>query len=216
MGGLGNCFKSRKQEEENKPQQNMLSPEDKAIFECKKCRDKLKAYITRLENNAAKQKNKAKEHLKNKNRERAKMCLNQSKFYSTQVETASNQLMMITDQIIRIETTRSQKETMDVLAEGNKVLKELQKDVNIEKWEQIAEDMDDLKANQEEIGNFLKSHNVNMDEYEDGLNKDLENLIKQEGVVFDTETLPEPSKKELVQEKAEEKLDKKEEHILLA
>ena len=184
MGSLLGCNK-KKEEPKMK-----LSEEDKAIFECKKCRDNIKSYIKRLENNAIKQKNQAKEHLKNKNRERAKMCLNQSKFYTTQVESSSNQLAMIEDQIMRIETTRSQKETFAALEQGNKILKELQKEVNIEKWEKISEDMDDLRENQNEIGEFLKSHNVNMDEYEDSLNKDLENLMKSEGIILDSSTIP--------------------------
>ncbi len=211
MGGLLNCFKSAPTEE--KPQ---LTPEDKAIFECKICKDKLKSYIKRLETNAAKQRELAKEHLKKKNRDRAKMCLNQSKFYTTQIETSNNQLNMLEDQIMRIEQTRSQKETMTVLDQGNKVLKELQKEVNIERWEKISEDMDEMKDNQQEIGDFLKSHNVNMEEYDDSLNKDLEVLMKQEGVIVDDASFPEANKEPLKDEAIEEKMketEKKEEKV---
>ena len=190
MGILGCTKKS----EPPKPQ---LSAEDQAIFQCKKCRDNIKSYIKRLDNNSVKQRNQAKEHLKNKNRERAKMCLNQSKFYQTQIESSSNQLAMIEDQIIRIETTRSQKETFAALEQGNKILTELQKEVNIEKWEKISEDMDDLRENQNEIGEFLKSKNINMEEYNEGLDKDLENLMKQEGIILDSNVLPDAKTDEI-------------------
>ena len=71
--------------------------------------------------------------------------MNQSKFFTTQAEASGNQLTTIEEQILLIETTRNQKETFEVLEKGNKVLKELQMEVNIERWERISDDMKEMK-----------------------------------------------------------------------
>jgi len=71
--------------------------------------------------------------------------LNQSKFFTTQAEASGNQLTTIEEQILLIETTRNQNETFEVLEKGNKVLKELQMEVNIERWERISDDMKEMK-----------------------------------------------------------------------
>ena len=196
---------------------NQLSQEERAIYDCKKCRDNLKNYIKKLERSEKSQKDKAKEFLKEKNRPRAKMCLNRSKIFAAQIESANNNLTVIEEQILRIEQTKSQAEVFKVLETGNNVLKELQKEVNIEKWEKISEDMDDLRENQNEIGEFLKSHNVNMDEYEDSLNKDLENLMKSEGIILDSSTIPDAKTNDIkVKEdkKAKKELEKDKEMML--
>jgi len=201
MGNWLGCEKQKKTDEQN----DKLNDQDKAILQCKKCRDNIKAYIKRLENNATKQRNNAKDHLKNKNRERAKMCLNQSKFYQAQIESSSNQLSAIEEQLMLIETTRNQKDVFQALEQGNKVLKELQKEVNIEKWEKISEDMDDLRDNQKEIADFLKSKNINEEEYENSLNKDLENLMKLEGMIVDSSSIPDAKTDKIKEEKVETK-----------
>lgn len=71
--------------------------------------------------------------------------MNQSKFFTTQAEASGNQLTTIEEQILLIETTRNQNETFEVLEKGNKVLKELQMEVNIERWERISDDMKEMK-----------------------------------------------------------------------
>jgi len=181
---IGSSSSSANQDNDNFDKKvSELTDEEKAIFGCKKCKDNIKAYIKKLEYSANKQRTLAKEHLKSKNRDRAKMCLNQSKFLLKQVESSSGQLAMIEEQIFIIETTRSQKETLEVLDQGNKILKEMQKEVNIEKWEKISDDMNDIKSSQDELGEFLKKHNVNMVDYEKDLNKDLEIIMGQMGIV---------------------------------
>jgi len=186
---------------------NQLSQEERAIYDCKKCRDNLKNYIKKLERSEKSQKDKAKEFLKEKNRPRAKMCLNRSKIFAAQIESANNNLTVIEEQILRIEQTKSQAEVFKVLETGNNVLKELQKEVNIEKWEAIRDDMDDLKAQQQEIGDFLKSHNIDETESESELKRDLEKLMEQEGIKLDSE-IPNPPEKNTLKDEIPDASDK--------
>ena len=52
-----------------------LKAEDQAILKCKMCRDNIKRYIKRLENDANLKKQKAKEALQAKNKDRARLNL---------------------------------------------------------------------------------------------------------------------------------------------
>jgi len=204
MGGLYTTIFGK-----TEPEKPKLSKEDNAIFECKKTRDNIKAFIKRLEKNSTNQKNKAKEYLKQKNRDKAKIHLNQSKFYAAQVESSSNQLSAIEEQILLIEQTKSQKDTFKVLEEGNKVLKSLQKEVNIEKWEKISGDMEEMKNHQDEIGDFFKSRGIDLKEYDEDLDREVEKLMKIEENAFDKDLIPEAiSKSVMIPSKNKENVKK--------
>jgi charged multivesicular body protein 6 len=166
---------------ENKPVQhkiNHLNTEDKTILNLKLCRDNIKNYIKKLETSESKTKQKAKDELKKKDREKAKMYLSRSKLYHEQRNIAQGQLNMIEDQAMAIESAKNQREAMTVLQQGNEILKKLNEEVNVEKWENIADDMKELKQQQDEIGDFLKNHNIDEGQYEEQLNKELENLMQ--------------------------------------
>jgi charged multivesicular body protein 6 len=171
MGGLFGCEKSRLQK---------LNNQEEAIIKCKVTRDEIKKYIKILEKNEKLRKDKAKEALKSKDRDRAKMYLRQSNLYKEQINVANGQLTMLEDQIIQLESSVQMKNAIKVLEEGNKVLKQLNEEVNIEKWEKIADDMNEIKQQQDEIGNFLKSHSIDETEYNEAVDKELEALMNSE------------------------------------
>ena len=116
-----------------------LDQSEKALLDCKMVRDKIKGYIKTLERNEKLKKTKAKESLREKKKDRAKMLLKLAKMYGEQIKASDNQLTMIEDQIAQIEFTKNQAEIMKVLQQGNEALKNLQKEVNVEKWEQVKD-----------------------------------------------------------------------------
>ena len=149
---------------EKKKKEVKLDNEESAILECKMCRDKIKKYIKSLEKNAATKKEKAKEALKAKNKDRAKMNLRMEKMYRTQIQSAEGQLEMIETQISQIETAQSQRDALSVLKQGNEVLKKLQSEVNAEKFQEIADDMEELKDQQNELTEFFKARGIDEEE----------------------------------------------------
>lgn len=169
MGGL---FGRRGKKKAN------LDQTEKALLDCKMVRDKIKGYIKSLERNEKIKKEKAKEALREKKKDRAKMLLKLAKMYSEQIKTSDGQLTMIEDQIALIESSRNQAEIMKVLQQGNEALKNLQKEVNVEKWEQVKDDLDDLKERDNELTEFFKERGLNADDVEDTVNKELEELMK--------------------------------------
>ena len=71
--------------------------------------------------------------------------------YEEQVKTTDAQLEMIETQISKIENAQSQKDALRVLKQGNEALKKLQNEVNVEKFQEIADDMEELKNQNDKI-----------------------------------------------------------------
>ena len=161
-----------------KSQTPLINQEEKILLECKMTRDNIKSYIKRLERNANLKREKAKEalKLKNKDRARAKYNLKLSKMYQEQIKTADSQLTMLEEQISNIEQATTQRDAMKVLEKGNEVLKNLQKECNIEKWEKISDDMNDLKEQQDEINQFFRDRS--MDDVDDDVEEEMNKLIE--------------------------------------
>ena len=154
MGGiLGK--KSKK-----KAKLSKLGGEDKAILDCKMCRDKIKSYVKSLEKNRDTKREKIKELLKNKEKQRAKVVLKQVKMLEFQINAADGQLQMIEEQIHNLDMAVSQRDAMQVLEQGNAALKKLQSEVNVEKMQQISDDLEDAKDANRELEEFFKEHSV--------------------------------------------------------
>ena len=166
-------------------------------------RDKIKSYIKKIERTANLKRDKAKEYLKKGDKDRAKIFLKMSKMYKQQIGSAEGQLKTIEEQVALIETTLNQKEIMDVLTQGNKVLAELQKEVNVEKFEQIKEDMDEMQQTQDEINEFFLQHNTDVNELDEDIQKEMDSLNESLQKEVENE-FPEANKEEVNVEKKEE------------
>ena len=201
---MGFLFSKKKKKEVK------LDTQESAILDCKMCRDKIKKYIKSLEKNAADKKEKAKEALKAKNKDRARMNLRLEKMYREQIKAADGQLEMIENQISQIETAQSQKDAMTVLKEGNEVLKKLQSEVNVEKFQEIADDLDELKEQNNEISEFFKARGIEEEDVNDELDKLIASVQKEAAV-----DLPDANKEVLVEEVKEEKEKNKEKKVAI-
>ena len=187
----------------------VLKADEQAILKCKMCRDNIKKYIKKLEKDADLKKQKAKEALQAKNRDKAKLHLRLEKMYREQIKVADGQLEMIENQISQIETAQSQKDAMTVLQEGNAVLKKLQDEVNVDKFQEIADDLDEIKAKNDEITEFFKERGI---DEEEAVNDELDKLIASVQNEAEAE-LPSANKEKLEEEKQGEKEIKEEKKV---
>ena len=176
-----------------------LKAEDQAILKCKMCRDNIKRYIKRLENDANLKKQKAKEALQAKNKDRARLNLRMEKMYREQIKTADGQLEMIETQINQIESAQSQKDVMTVLQEGIAVLKKLQEEVNVDKYKDISDDMEEIKAKNDEITEFFKDRGIDEEVVNDELDKLIASVQQEAGA-----DLPRANEEKLEGEKQKE------------
>ena len=162
-----------------------INQEERALLDCKICRDNIKKYIKSLEKNSSLKKQKAKEALKNKNRDRAKLYMRQSKMYQEQIKASEGKLEMIETQISQIETAQNQLDVFNVLKQGNNILKKLQEEVNVEKIQEIADDLNELKEQNDEITQFFKEKGIeeNDKEIDNELDKLIDSVQKEEGKI---------------------------------
>ena len=187
--------------------QVQLSQTEKAILDCKSCRDKIKRYIKSLEQKSENSMTKVRELLQKKQRDRAKFYLKQSKLFSEQTKVADGQLEMINQQISNIESTTNMAECAAVLSNGNKVLKQLQNEVNIEHWENIRDDLDELKERDDEIKEFFKEKGIEQEELDEQCDDEINKLLEEiHGNDIDLpqvpkEKIPEDTVKESTKEK---------------
>ena len=159
--------------------QVQLSQTEKAILDCKSCRDKIKRYIKSLEQKSENSMTKVRELLQKKQRDRAKFYLKQSKLFSEQTKVADGQLEMINQQISNIESTTNMNECAAVLSNGNKVLKQLQNEVNIEHWENIRDDLEELKERDDEIKEFFKEKGIEQEELDEQCDDEINKLLEE-------------------------------------
>ena len=75
---MGTCGEDKKRKE------IPLNETEKAILECKTCRDKISKYIKRLSKKQTKSRDKAKELVRSKQKDRAKVYLRMAKLHGEQ------------------------------------------------------------------------------------------------------------------------------------
>ena len=114
--------------------------------------------------------------------------------YQEQIKTADAQLTMLEEQISNIEQATTQRDAMKVLEKGNEVLKNLQSECNIEKWEKLSEDMQDMKDQQDEINQFFRDRN--MDDVDDDVEEEMNKLMESEKSDIENE-LPSANKNDI-------------------
>ena len=123
----------------------VLSENEATLMHCKQTREKLSKYIKDLETRENNAREKAKNLLRSKQRDRAKLYLKQCKIYKDKAKIAEGKLDMIDEQIINIENAKTAKDTLNALNQGKEALHNLQNDVKIEELDKIKEDFEDLK-----------------------------------------------------------------------
>ena len=140
-----------------------------------------------------------------------KLYLKQSKFHLEQVKISEAQLTMIEEQIKNIQSTTQMLEIQGVLEKGNNVLKEMQKEMNVEKWEKIKDDMDELQEEQNEINQFFREHDIDVQQADDEVNEMFNKMEKELGL--NEEKLPEVPQGKIVIDDNKEKVEEKKEAI---
>ena len=183
---MGKLFSIKKNKDNSE-----LNAEEKTILQCKITRDNIKNYIKKLEKNSKLKREKAKESLKQKNKDRAKYNLKLSKMYSEQIKSAESQLTMLEEQISNLESAITQKEALKILEKGNEVLKNLQNECNIEKWEKISDDMNEIKEQQDEINQFFRDKNI--EDIDDDIENEMNKLMESDNDI----ELPSANKNEI-------------------
>jgi hypothetical protein len=178
MGGVKSYISSMiwKKSHDDPIHPNKITEAEMTLINLKLVRDKIKASIHNLEYKEKEFKKLAKAYLKEDNRERARNSLNRSKIFRIQIDNANAMLFTILEQISMLEKAQIESETFLILKKSNAVLKSIQ--INVEKFQEIKEDMKNVKESQDEIREFLTNHNLNDHEFNNEIDCEMERLEK--------------------------------------
>ena len=143
----------------------------------------------------------AKEKLKAGDKAGAKRLLAKKKKYVEQIKTLEGAMEMMEEQKMMLQNTAQMKDVMQAIINANEVLKDETKGVKVEDLEQMREDMDNIKADQEELNNlFIDYTEENLED----VNEELEELEKQIAQ-NDIGSLPQAHEEKLHPQKAKNK-----------
>ena len=176
---MGVCGEAQSGRKVNQKKTIQLNETENAILECKKCRDKIKQYIRRLSQKQLKSREKAKELVRSKQKDRAKVYLRMAKLHGEQIKVSEGQLEMVENQVSQIESTQNLQECMNCLKQGNEILKKMQNTIKIEEWEKVKDDMDELKEKDKEISDYLKEYGIDETQYDEEVNNELDKLLNE-------------------------------------
>ena len=136
--------------------------------------------ITNLETKTTALQNEAKQKLKAGDKTGAARLLAKKKKYVEQIKQLEGAVAMMEEQKMMLDTSLQMKGVIDTIKNTTNVVKEAQAGMSVDELDKMKEQMDDLKADQEELSNFFKEYgDQNTEDVEDEMNA-LEEEIEKE------------------------------------
>ncbi|KAG8940528.1 Vacuolar protein sorting-associated protein 20 [Tulasnella sp. 424] len=157
-----------------------ITAQDRAILSMKAQRDKLREYRKKIQVVLDQEQRIAKEALQQGNKERALTALRRRKFQESLLQKTDGQLEVLTNLVSNIEFALIEKDVMFGLEQGNKVLKQIHSEMDIEKVQKLMDDTAEGIRYQREIDEMLMS-TMSVEE---------EEAVQQELAQLQAEALP--------------------------
>ncbi|PLW28551.1 hypothetical protein PCASD_07924 [Puccinia coronata f. sp. avenae] len=168
--------------------QNRITSQDRAILDMKLQRDKLKQYQKKIESVLKLEEEIAKKSLLANNKPKALIALRKKKFQENLLSKTDQQLETLQNLVSSVEFSLIEKDVLFGLSQGNQILKEIHKELNIENVEKLMSETADSIAYQNEIGELLMSRMTNEEEEE--VHKELELLESLNQRLADSQPAP--------------------------
>ncbi|CAG8452308.1 7970_t:CDS:2 [Cetraspora pellucida] len=143
-----------------------ITSQDRAILDLKIQRDKLIQYQKKLISVSEKETEIAKKALRIGNKRGALLALKKKKYQEQLLKKTDSQLLNLEELTQSIEFALVEKDVLSGLELGNNILKEIHKEMSIEKVEKLMEDTADAISYQNEIEELLSGKITSEDEDE--------------------------------------------------
>lgn len=154
-----------------------ITPQDRAMFQMKQQRDKIKQYQKRINITMNRQTNLAQQALANGDRDRAKFYLRSKKHQQSTISKTYEQLDNLEMLIGTIEFKLIEKDVIYGLSQGNKVLESLNGEMSVDKIDKVMDDLEEERIKVDEVSGALSGLS-NRDE--DEVDEELERLEMEE------------------------------------
>ncbi|CCD71921.1 Charged multivesicular body protein 6 [Caenorhabditis elegans] len=196
---MGGIFSKK----EKSPKSAPVSDQDNAILALKTQRDKMKQMIKRKENCLEKERQLAKQLIKDGRKDRALLLLKKKRYQEKIIDQTLNHLSKIEQMVNDLEFAEVQQRVTDGLRQGNEALKKMNQLFDIDEIDRIMEETKEAAEYQEEISNMLSGQLSNTDVSD--VEKELEDLLAAE---WGTVQLPEAPSHELPEAERERQKEK--------
>jgi len=159
MGALYSCFtKEDPTQMKDKPKE--VDQKDITVLKLKTVQDRLLAQKKGLQKNVDKAQDEAKQHVANKNKERAMFALKRKKLYETYLTDTENQYAIVQKSILDVESAIMTSTYVEVLKDTNDLIKEIEKAGALEKLQEIGEDMREREQQTREFNKMFEEHHI--------------------------------------------------------
>ncbi|KAF9496085.1 hypothetical protein BDN71DRAFT_777180 [Pleurotus eryngii] len=142
-----------------------VTPQDRAILDLKLQRDKLRQYQKKIQVILDREHEIAKAHLAAGQKDRAVVALRRRKYQQGLLVKTDGQLENLEQLVSTIEFSLVEVSVLHGLKQGNEVLKEIHKEMNVESVEKLLEETAEARAYQREIDEML-ANTLTLDEEE--------------------------------------------------
>ena len=138
--------------------------------------DEQELKIKNIETKTNAMQNEAKAKLKAGDKAGAKRILAKKKKYVEQIKQLEGAMAMMEEQKLMLENASHTKDIVDVIKQGNAAVKEASQGMSVEDLDTIKGEMEDLKANQDELNDFFKEYG---EQDQEGVDEELDELEKE-------------------------------------
>lgn len=174
---MGNIFGQKKKAPKKDPAAQ-LSANDKAVWELKKQRDRLKKYREKLELVRQREIEVAKACLAKGQKKRALLALKKKKTQEKMLQKAEGQMLNLEEMISSVEFAAMQKQIFEALESGKNTLEELNNEISLEEVEALMEESEEAIARRNEISEAMGSSLTSEDEA--AIDEELASLLDDE------------------------------------
>ncbi|PIC54674.1 hypothetical protein B9Z55_000383 [Caenorhabditis nigoni] len=195
---MGGIFSKK----EKAPKSAPVSDQDNAILALKTQRDKMKQMVKRKENCLEKERQLAKQLLKDGKKDRALLILKKKRYQENIIDQTLKHLSRIEQMVTDLEFAEVQQRVTEGLRQGNEALKKMNQLFDIDEIDKIMEETKEAAEYQEEISNMLSGQLSNADVSD--VEKELEELLAAQ-IPVNLPEVPDHEMPEKVAEKEKEK-----------
>jgi len=161
-----------------KQKKSRVTDQDKAVLQLKNQRDQIKQYQKKIQIKLEKERELAKQLIKQNKKDRALLLLKKKKFQEGLLEKTDNQLLNLEKLTHDIEFAQVEAKVLDGLKAGNVALKQLNEMYSVEDVEKIMDETAEAVEKQQEIDALL-SGGLSSEDMED-VEAELDEIIKSQ------------------------------------
>ncbi|XP_020856559.1 charged multivesicular body protein 6 [Phascolarctos cinereus] len=167
---MGNLFGRKKQ--------SRITEQDKAILQLKQQRDKLKQYQKKITQQLEREREIARQLLRDGKKERAKLLLKKKRYQEQLLDKTENQITNLETMVQNIEFTQIEMKVIEGLKFGNECLNKMHQVMSIEEVERIMDETRDAVEYQKQIDDLLAGSFTQEDE--DAILEELEAITQEQ------------------------------------